>query len=137
MLMLLYVQIDDKKSDQGTVSFGVPQGSIIGPILFNLYTVDLQDHLNGSNTNQYADDTTTYDYCRPANIPIVIEHLVHRLDHLKHWFSNNNLVFNDKKTKIMLLFTRIEKIHGLMDPNHPTFLIHRMNQLIERVTIYN
>ena len=59
-----FVQIDDKQSEQGRVQFGVPQGSILGPILFNLYTVDLQDNVDGGSTNQYADDiqiTNTVD----------------------------------------------------------------------------
>ena len=37
---------------------------------------------------------------------------------------------------MLLSTTRIEKIPGLMDSNHPSFLIHHMDQLIERVTIY-
>ena len=59
-----FVQIDDQMSDKARVHFGVPQGSILGPMLFNLYVSDLQDNLpNSVTTFQYADDTTIYQSC--------------------------------------------------------------------------
>lgn len=64
-----FVQIDDQMSDKARVHFGVPQGSILGPMLFNLYASDLQDNLpNSVTTFQYADDTTIYQSCRPTNL---------------------------------------------------------------------
>ena len=144
MLMLSYlsnrrqfVQIDDKKSDYGTVSFGVPQGSILGPILFDLYTVDLQDNVDGESTNQYADDTTIYEHCKTVNLPASIVNLTHRLNQLREWSTTNNLAFNNKKTKIMLLSTlRMSNLHDFMNPDHATFHIYHSDQLIERVTVY-
>ena len=56
-----YVQIDDRKSSVINNQFSIPQGSIPGPMLFNIYVNDLQDNLNESVTSfQYADDTTIY-----------------------------------------------------------------------------
>ena len=55
-----FVQIDDNVSDYVNVSFGVPQGSILGPVLFNIYVNDLSDNLDSIKSYQYADGTTIY-----------------------------------------------------------------------------
>lgn len=50
--------IDDKKSGKLNTKFGVPQGSILGPVLFNLYVADLADQLSTMcSCHQYADET--------------------------------------------------------------------------------
>ena len=59
-----FVQINDRISESVKVRFGMPQGSILGPMLFNLYVSDLQDHLPSSiGSFQYADGTTIYSSC--------------------------------------------------------------------------
>ena len=54
-----FVQIDDKSSDMGRVEFGGPQGSILGPIFFNLYVADLHESIK-CPCYQYVDDNTFY-----------------------------------------------------------------------------
>ena len=58
-----YVQVDDKSSEISNMYFGVQQGSILGPVLFNLYVADLSEILS-STSAQYPDDTTIYDSCK-------------------------------------------------------------------------
>ncbi len=62
-----FVQIDDKTSCLCPVNFGVPQGSILGPLIFNLYIADLQSYVE-KKCHQYADDTTLYAHCKPENL---------------------------------------------------------------------
>ena len=58
-----FVQIDDKSSSCQTIAFGIPQGSILGPMIFNLYVSDLKDVIPASiKCSQYADDTTLYHH---------------------------------------------------------------------------
>lgn len=133
---LQYVQIDDCSSSMETVHFGVPQGSVLGPILFNLYVTDLQDAVHGT-VCQFADDTSCYDHCKQNELPNAIEQLTQRLDNLCDWSSNNNLAFNQGKTKIMLFSgSRMSQTHKLDDDTHVTFNIKHCDKLIERVASY-
>ena len=63
-----YVQIDNKKSSMLTVGFGVSQGSILGPVTFNLYVPDLSQQVKYSKTLQYADDTKIYIHSKPNEL---------------------------------------------------------------------
>ena len=69
-----YVQIDDKTWSTELNNFGVPQGSILGQVLFNLYIVDIINNIS-CNFFQYADDTTLYQHCKLINLQNSIEKL--------------------------------------------------------------
>ena len=108
-----FVQIDDKLSSTIEVAFGVPQGSILGPVIFNLYVNDLSDSLEASVTShQYTDDTTIYAHSKPANIKI-------------------NLRLNPDKTKVMLFSTQqLARVHKLDE--YPINL-HTNSAKLERI----
>ena len=62
-----FVQIDNNQSEVIDVKFGAPQGSILGPVLFNIYVSDLQDQIN-AKCYQYADDTTLYRHSKVSDL---------------------------------------------------------------------
>ena len=75
-----YVQINGKISNTETVTYGVPQGSVLGPLLFIIYTNDLPQSLTNSKTILFADDTTIF---KSSNN---IEHLYKAMNEdLKYW----------------------------------------------------
>ena len=59
-----FVQIDSNCSSPLTAKYGVPQGSILGPIFFNLCVADMSSITPNSNCIQYADDSTLYRSCK-------------------------------------------------------------------------
>jgi hypothetical protein len=78
------------------VTSGVPQGFILGPVLFALYVNDLPDAVKFSQVAMFADDTNLFSTIKTKND---CEHLQNDLDNLRVWSSETGLSFNDKKCK--------------------------------------
>ena len=83
---------------------GVPQGSILGPVLFTLYVNDPPSCIQFSNIMMYADDTVVFP-SSPSTSEIELK-LNLDLANLSQWLHYNKLVLNMKKTEFMMLGTR-------------------------------
>lgn len=94
-----FVQIDDRISELANVRFGVPQGSILGPMFFNLYISDLKDHLPSSiGLFQYTDDTTIYFSCPAPELQRSAQEFNSTLNTVSSWSNDSHLALNSKKT---------------------------------------
>ena len=96
-----YVQVEDKTSSIKSMFFGVPQGSILGPVLFNLYVVELSDQIISSSI-QYADDTTLYRYCKVKDLLQTIKEMEKDVENLRSWSKDSNLLFNSDKLELII-----------------------------------
>ena len=86
------VCIDDFKSN---ISHEIPQGSILGPLLFLLFINDLPLCLLNSHIHMYADDTSIY--ASGADVDTINNHLNDDLFRISAWFKSNLLVINESK----------------------------------------
>ncbi|PFX22149.1 RNA-directed DNA polymerase from mobile element jockey [Stylophora pistillata] len=95
------VKLDGVYSSWRTVKTGVPQGSLLGPLLFNLYVNDLNYFITNTSLRLYADDTTHY----ASDVsPTVLQYIINSdLSVLSRWFSMNFLQINAAKTQAIAI----------------------------------
>jgi hypothetical protein len=81
--------------------YGVPQGSILGPLLFVLFLNDIIFEVEYCNLSLYADDSNLYR--AETNISDLEYRLNHDLGQIETWCANNHMVINTAKSKCMLI----------------------------------
>ena len=124
-----FVIRNESTSTLQTLYHGVPQGSVLGPILFSLYINDLPLHLK-INTEIFADDTTIHTHNKCINqLTLDIQESV---DILKSWTDYNHMALHPQKTKYMLITTRQRRQNlPLKNP-----AIHINNQDVDEVNFH-
>ena len=102
-----YVDYNETSSSLEHISTGVPQGSILGPLLFIIYINDIAQSSAYFKFITYADDTTL---CGTIAGQIDIENIEMELKNVTEWLKINKLSLNVKKTKAMLFHMPQKKI---------------------------
>ena len=111
-----YVQFKDSFSSYSMIRTGVPQGSILGPLLFIIYMNDIAHITNKFFFTIYADDTTlvapicTFDINNHLSIS---QNINVELKVITDWLALNKLSLNAKKTKMMVFHYHQKRISNL------------------------
>jgi uncharacterized protein YggL (DUF469 family) len=97
-----------------TQQLGVPQGSVLGPLLFILYVNDLQPVVS-AEVVQFADDTTSI--IMGKNDEELVEKILTVSNDMSNWCSANNMVLNCEKTNILRFKTKNHSMTNLITMN--------------------
>ena len=119
------VVINGFESNLGDIKAGVPQGSVLGPLLFLIYINDLEDGIK-SSIKFFADDTSLFSVVRDPQI--TAEELNHDLSLINQWANQWKMTFNPDPTKLAeeVLFS-----YKRQSPQHPP--IYFNNNEVKRV----
>ena len=94
------------------VTHGVIQGSILGPILFLLFTNGLPQHIPYGKVVMYADDTQFLDSEFPSNVQALKARIESSLHMSLTWFVQNRLKINPTKTEMIIMRSRRQKANA-------------------------
>ena len=113
------VKIGDSFSAKQTLLFGVPQGSVLGPVLFPLYSSPVAKIARkyGMCVQLYADDTQLYLSFTPCEWGDALERVEECVKEIKAWMVANKLQLNGDKTQIVLV-SAPRAISGVSDLVH-------------------
>ena len=97
-----FVSMENSSSEKESVICGVPQWSILGPLLFVLLINDIDSQLKHCPILLYSDDTVIFT--ADKNCKVMKERVNTDLNKITNWFSDNSLIMNLKKEKQSMSF---------------------------------
>ena len=98
------VSCHNHSSEKCKLRIGVPQGSVLGPLLFLIYINDINRHVYLGSCNLYADDTLVY--CTGKNTTELSSNMQKCVVDICEWYDKNKLIINRSKSNIMLVSTK-------------------------------
>ena len=109
------VEIGNRLSSEEKLDTGIPQGSKLGPLAFNIFCIDMPECTKNSNMVVFADDSAAS--VTDTNPEVITEKLMEDATRIEEWITANNLLVSKDKTEFMLAASpqkrRTEEINNL------------------------
>ena len=102
-----FVSVGNYKSEMSSIACGVPQGSVLGPLLFLLYIKDFNSSAEGIEFHLFADDSNLF-YSH-KNLHSLEEKLNHELININEWLRPNKLSLNVEKSNFVIFHPHQKK----------------------------
>ncbi len=122
-----FVVVDGSKSSSRDITCGVPQGSILGPLLFLIYVNDMWRAAPDCSIKLFADDTNLF--MSGKNLQLLGDKVNKVLDNIIDWINANKLAINYDKTNYSIFSPKAK----IKDVDSPILKIQFANVLINRV----
>ena len=107
-----YVSIKLANSSTRSIKHGVPQGSVLGPLLFLIYINDLNNAIKNSTTLHFADDTSLI--CQTKSLKALNKKINQDLSNLTEWLRANKISLNASKTEIIIFRNKTKVIKKIL-----------------------
>ena len=105
-----FVSINGYDSGLAEIKYGVPQGSVLGPLLFLLYINDLNQAIKFCKVHHFADDTNLLYVGK--SIKELNKLVNYDLKNLLHWLNANSISLNVKKTELVIFKSKWKQFNG-------------------------
>ena len=105
-----YLSFSGKNSQLKNITFGVPQGSVLGPLLFLLYINGMPKKVTKSSICLFADETTILTTCKNNSID---KNFNQDLKLIENWCTNNRVAINNDKTTVSKFGSEFEIFLGI------------------------
>ena len=102
-----YIELNGTRTDKKQILTGVPQGSILGPLLLLLYINDLDMNSGDSNVTMFADDTTLISSGKTRHFSI------QDVNKILNWLIKNKLTINVDKCEVIFLGSGYPQMLGI------------------------
>ena len=99
-----YTLINSTHSSTQNIQYGVPQGSILGPLLFLIYINDIQHSTTKTELRLFADDTALFMHNK--DLDILTHEITHEMELVKKWFISNKLALSLNKSNFILFHSK-------------------------------
>ena len=132
------IRYNGVQSESVPVLYGVPQGSVLGPVLFILYSADVIDIAtkHGFFAHSYADDLQIYDHSSQTTCLNLVPRMSACIEEISTWMASNRLKLNPSKTEVIWLGSSRRLKHCPMDALNIAGVLIKPSSYVRDLGVY-